>query len=221
MNQKLFSALADGSELQQRPDAVLQVPFAVVNSEGEVLRTGTCQPDLLDQQAEDDEQVVAEHPPSINHVRRGDKWTSRPEKPSDLHVWSSGKWSLPDRALEIQKSRAWEQVKQARDSQIFGTMEWSGFTFQCDEVSRARLGEQFAIAAIDPEYKVLWVLADDSQVELLAEHLQDLQMSLNRHTQNARKVADAVRTKIQAAKTTKAIDAALEWALGEWRQQEP
>lgn len=218
-----LSAFSKDPEVQQRPDLELQALFTIINSEGEVLRTGNCPPLLVSHQCEEGEAVILGHPPTEDlsaHVYQAKGWKLRDPRPSDLHVWKGGKWILPGEALEIQKSRAWERVKRARDGQIFGTLTWSDFTFQCDEASRLRLGEQFAIAAIDPEYSVLWVLADNSQVELMADHLQELQRALNQHTQNARKVAEAARTKIQAAKTTKAIEAALEWALGEWRQQE-
>lgn len=219
-----ISAFSDDPSVQQRPGAVLQVPFSVVNVEGEVLRFGTTSPDLLDQQAEPGEVIVTSHPPGGDpafFTYQGSGWIRRDPKPSDHHVWRAGAWMPLDGSLIAEQGRAWEQVKQLRETAIFGTFVWEGFTFQCDEASRARLLEQFAMAAIDPEYSVLWVLADDTKIELEAPHLQELQLALNNHTQNARRIADDARALIRAAATSSAVDAALAWAFGAWGQKEP
>ena len=53
-------------------------------------------------------------------------------------VWSKEQngW-IDGRDLDQKKADKWVEIKAARDAQEFGTFDWGGYTFQCDEVSQS------------------------------------------------------------------------------------
>ena len=130
----------------------------------------------------------------------------KPAKPSDEHVfdYATKQWVYD---LTNHRADKWAEIKQARDSDEFGTFTWSTHTFQCDEVSQRRIQGAVQLAQLDSTTTLDWTLADNSVQTFNATELQQIGQALAAHVNACHVKSRTKRGEIDAATTQTELDA--------------
>ena len=139
----------------------------------------------------------------------GDDVLQKPEKPSDSHIFNyeTGLWSID---LTLAKSLKWDEIKAAREAQEFGTFDWGGYTFQCDEVSQRRIQGAVQLATMDSSMTLDWTLADNSVQTFSAADFLAIGQALAAHVNSGHVRSRQLRLDIDSA-TTEAEISAITW----------
>jgi len=138
--------------------------------------------------------------------------TNKPMFPENsFDVWDEniGEW-VDGRTLEQKKDDKWLEIKAARDAQEFGTFDWGGYTFQCDEVSQRRIQGAVQLAGLDPTLVMDWTLADNSVQSFTATDFIAIGQALAVHVNAGHVKSRALRSQIESA-TTEAEISAITW----------
>jgi hypothetical protein len=133
------------------------------------------------------------------------KVNAKGEKPSDGYIFNyeQGVW---DFTLAPAKEAKWEEIKQQRDGQEFGSFEWQGNQIQCDEVSQRRLQGAVQMAAISPSIVIDWTMEDNSVVSLTALQVMDMGTALGAHVTATHERGRMLRQLINDATTEIQLD---------------
>lgn len=132
--------------------------------------------------------------------------TPYPDRPSRDHVFdfATGAWELD---LSIAKGHKWDEIKAARGAEEFGSFDWGGYTFQCDEVSQRRIQGAVQLAAIDDTMTLDWTLADDSVQNFTAAQYVQIGQALAIHVSQAHERGRILRQQIDAATSAEELEA--------------
>jgi len=109
--------------------------------------------------------------------------------------------------LEDQKSAKWQTIKLQRSEQEFGTFDWGGYTFQCDEVSQRRIQGAVQLAAIDSTMTLDWTLADNTVQTFTAAEYVQIGQALANHVSQCHERGRILRQQIQSATTEAELEA--------------
>ncbi len=109
--------------------------------------------------------------------------------------------------LSQHRGDKWAEIKSARSAEEFGTFEWNGFTFDCDEVSQRRIQGAVQLAALDNTTGMDWTLADNSSQTFNSTELQQVGQALGAHVNACHVKARDIRAQIDAATTEAELDA--------------
>lgn len=129
---------------------------------GEIICTGMCPESSLHLKGLDDGvAVIVGAASDLDDYVKDSQIVSKGPQPSPAHHfnYSTGQWEFD---ITDAKSQKWAEIKAARDAQEFDTFDWSGYTFQCDEVSQRRIQGAVQLATLDPDMTLEWTLADNS-----------------------------------------------------------
>ena len=128
------------------------------------------------------------------------------DAPSQHHVFSfdQKQWQYN---LEGHKTATWQDVKAARTSQEFGTFDWGGYTFQCDEVSQRRIQGAVQLAGIDSTMTLDWTLADNTVQTFTAAEYVQIGQALANHVSQCHERGRILRQQIQSATTEAELEA--------------
>jgi hypothetical protein len=139
----------------------------------------------------------------------GGQLTLYPDKPSGSYVfdYQAGVWVVD---LALAKSHKWDEIKGARDVQEFGTFDWNGYTFQCDEVSQRRIQGAVQLANMDSALVMDWTLADNSVQTFTAADFIAIGIALAAHVNDGHVKSRQLRQQIDAA-TSEADIQAISW----------
>ena len=127
-------------------------------------------------------------------------------KPSVNHEfnYSSGEWEFSRLAAQ---DRKWIEIKRARSLQEFGSFEWSGYTFQCDEVSQRRIQGAVQLAMLDPALTLDWTLADNTVQTFTAAEFEAIGQALAAHVGQCHERGRILRQEIDAATSESDLEA--------------
>jgi len=131
--------------------------------------------------------------------------------PNNYDIWDevNGGW-IDGRDLDQKKADKWVEIKAARDAQEFGTFDWGGYTFQCDEVSQRRIQGAVQLSAIDDTLTLDWTLADNSVQTFNAADFIGIGLALAAHVNIGHVKSRQLRLDIDSA-TTEAEISAIQW----------
>ena len=133
----------------------------------------------------------------------------KPTKPDEDHAfdYDQGQWFFD---LSLARNAKWLEIKAAREAQEFGTFDWGGYTFQCDEVSQRRIQGAVQLAGLDPTLVMDWTLADNSVQSFTASDFIAIGQALAQHVNAGHVKSRGLRSQIEAA-TTEAEISAITW----------
>jgi hypothetical protein len=128
------------------------------------------------------------------------------EQPSPGHVFNYGNavWELD---IPFARQNKWIDIKAARTAQEFGTFDWGGYTFQCDEVSQRRIQGAVQLSAIDDTLTLDWTLADNSVQTFTAADYIQIGQALAVHVSQCHERGRILRLEIEAATTLEDLEA--------------
>lgn len=128
------------------------------------------------------------------------------EQPSPGHVFNYGTavWELD---IAFARQNKWIDIKAARTAQEFGTFDWGGYTFQCDEVSQRRIQGAVQLSAIDDTLTLDWTLADNSVQTFTAADYIQIGQALAVHVSQCHERGRILRLEIEAATTLEDLEA--------------
>lgn len=135
--------------------------------------------------------------------------TSKPKRPPFWYMsWDAniGDW-IDFRDLDQKKSYKWDEIKAERSAEEFGEFIWGDYVFQCDEVSQRRIQGAVQLAAINPDFSIDWTLADNSVVNLNAQNMIDVGVTLASHVSACHGRGRILRSEIDAATTQEELEA--------------
>lgn len=174
---------------------------------GEILQTGICPESSFYLKGTQDGQaaLIGKASDLHDYIKDG-QITPKGAQPTPAHIfnYATGQWDLD---LSLAKSQKWAEIKAARDAQEFGTLNWGGYTFQCDEVSQRRIQGAVQLAVMDTGFSIEWTLADNSAITLTAQHMVEVGQALADHVNQGHVRARQLRAQIDAAQTQNEIDA--------------
>jgi hypothetical protein len=129
-------------------------------------------------------------------------------KTHDYEVWDevNGGWIDP-RTLTDLKADKWTEIKAARTAQEFGSFEWGGYTFQCDEVSQRRIQGAVQLAMLDPALTLDWTLADNTVQTFTAAQFKAIGQALAAHVGQCHERGRILRQEIDAATSESDLEA--------------
>jgi hypothetical protein len=129
-----------------------------------------------------------------------------PDKPAEGYVfnYSTEAWELN---LTLAKDFKWADIKTARKSQEFGTFDWGGYAFQCDEVSQRRIQSAVQLAEIDSTMTLDWTLADNTVQTFTAAEYVQIGQALANHVSQCHERGRILRQQIQSATTEAELEA--------------
>lgn len=128
--------------------------------------------------------------------------------PNSFDVWDGnlGDW-VDSRDLEQKKQDKWAEIKAARTAQEFGSFEWGGYTFQCDEVSQRRIQGAVQLAMLDPALTLDWTLADNTVQTFTAAEFEAIGQALAAHVGQCHERGRILRQEIDAATSEQDLEA--------------
>jgi hypothetical protein len=150
--------------------------------------------------------LLSDISPEENHYVKDGALADRGQKPSNAYEFNfdSEQWEL---SLEIAQTIKWVQIKQDRDAEEFGTFEWGGYAFQCDEVSQRRIQGAVQLAAIDASMSLDWTLADNSVQTFTAADYVQIGQALANHVSGCHERGRILRQQIESATTETELEA--------------
>jgi hypothetical protein len=113
--------------------------------------------------------------------------------------------------IELVKDKMWFDTKMVRDRLMYAGYTTPHGVIDTDTRSRALLAtaiQQAMIAKISNEdFKISWTMQGNNEVELTADQLIEISKLISTNDADYHQRSQAVRDKILAAKTVKALDA--------------
>ena len=133
----------------------------------------------------------------------------KPIRPSTSHIFDyfSKDWVLD---LGVAKQNKWNEIKALREGQEFGTFDWNGYTFQCNDVSQRRIQGAVQLAMLDSTLTLDWTLSDNTVQTFTAAEFEAIGQALAAHVSACHVKARALRVEIEAATSEEQI-AAVTW----------
>lgn len=124
------------------------------------------------------------------------------DAPSPQHVfdYEIKQWIDP-RALEEIKAQKWAEIKQQRDHLEFGGFEFEGNIYDSDQISQGRI-----LGAASAGLSQVWTLADNTTVNLTADHLVQIYQALQTHTASVHQRGRIAREVIMSATTKEDVE---------------
>lgn len=128
------------------------------------------------------------------------------DQPSDGHIfdYSAGQWVFD---IDTARSKKWIEIKAAREAEEFGSFEWGGYLFDCDETSQRRIQGAVQLAQIDSGLTLDWTLADNSVQEFTAAQIIQIGEALANHVSDTHAHGRIRRSEIDSATTQQALEA--------------
>ena len=128
--------------------------------------------------------------------------------PNNYDIWDevNGGW-IDSRDLDQKKADKWVEIKAARDAQEFGSFDWGGYTFQCDEVSQRRIQGAVQLASMSSAFSIDWTLLDNSVITLTADQMIEVGQTLASHVNALHVKSRGLRIDIESATTEQEISA--------------
>ena len=140
---------------------------------------------------------------SYTHYVADGEIIAKGDQPSQSYVWSGSQWVFD---LSVGKEHKWSIIKSHRDTQEFSSFEWSGYTFDCDEVSQRRIQGAVLLATMDATVSMVWTLADNTTQTFNASQLKQIGEALGAHVNACHVKARALRDQIDLAETESDLD---------------
>ena len=133
----------------------------------------------------------------------------KPIRPSTSYIFDypSKDWVLD---LGVAKQNKWNEIKGFREAQEFGTFDWGGYTFQCNDVSQRRIQGAVQLAMLDSTLTLDWTLADNTVQTFNASEFEAIGQALAAHVSACHVKARTLRAEIDAATSEEQI-AAVTW----------
>ena len=133
--------------------------------------------------------------------------TGEPKSSLASNIWSKEqkKW-VDGRDLEQKKADKWDEIKASRSDQEFGSFNWGGYTFDCDEVSQRRIQGVVQLAAIDSTMTLDWTLGDNSVQSFGSAEYMLVGQALAVHVSDCHAKARLLRSQIDAATTSAELE---------------
>ena len=181
----------------------------VHTADGEIVGNKTGPQWSLEQYVSDSEElclIVEDGQHFEFHYVDNGELVEKSAQPSSEHAfdYATKQWVYD---LTSHRADKWAEIKQARDSEEFGTFTWSTHTFQCDEVSQRRIQGAVQLAQLDSTTTLDWTLADNSVQTFNATELQQIGQALAAHVNACHVKSRTKRGEIDAATTQTELDA--------------
>lgn len=155
----------------------------------------------------DEQFIVTEKTPDyINYyVENGDVFR-KPIQESKYQEFNyeTNQWEF---SLSYSRQSKWDDIKAARTAQEFGSFEWGGYTFQCDEVSQRRIQGAVQLAMLDPALTLDWTLADNTVQTFTAAEFEAIGQALAAHVGQCHERGRILRQEIDAATSEQDLEA--------------
>lgn len=135
---------------------------------------------------------------NASHMVLDGQLVEKGERPSLAYVWQDANWVYD---IDADKGQRWLAVKSFRGREEFGTFEWNGYVFDCDEVSQRRIQGAVQLAALDTSTVMDWTLADNTVQTFNATELQQIGQALGAHVNACHVKARGLRDQINAAES--------------------
>lgn len=170
------------------------------------VRTGTRFSLEREHEANDNCILVDGDMPDFPYVKGGEV-LSQPESPKP--GWFSfnpmeGSWQFD---LEASRAAVWAHMKYEREKAEFGTFDWGGYTFQCDEVSQRRIQGAVQLASIDSTMTLDWTLADNTVQTFTAAEYVQIGQALANHVSQCHERGRILRQQIESSTTQAELEA--------------
>jgi hypothetical protein len=150
--------------------------------------------------------IFFEDVPDTDHKYvENEQLVDMPAQPNEFYEFnfSTKSWDLD---FSLAQEDKWRHIKKSRDAEEFGTFEWSGHTFDCDEVSQRRIQGAVQLAALDNTTEMDWTLADNSSQTFNSTELQQIGQALGAHVNACHVKARDIRAQINTATTEAELD---------------
>lgn len=195
--------------------------YAFVDSTGELVGKGftTSLPDENGHYPEVDPPsgttLVESWPTSDFDYYKDGIWIQRPSQPGRYCIWDKDtKVWVDNVALETLQSYQWNDIKTARDAEIFGGFTWNGYLFDSDEVSQQRIQGAAQMASLSAaagrSFSIDWTMADNTTHTLSGEDMMNVGLALGDFLQATFAKGVSLRNQINSAKV-KADVLAVTW----------
>jgi len=145
-------------------------------------------------------------PDYINYyVENGDVFR-KPDQQSKYQEFNyqTKQWEF---SLDYSKNLKWTEIKAARTAQEFGSFEWGGYVFQCDEVSQRRIQGAVQLAMLDSTLTLDWTLSDNTVQAFTAAEFEAIGQALAAHVGQCHERGRILRQEIDAATSEKDLEA--------------
>ena len=163
--------------------------------------------------------LAAEGSPATHYVTNGAlvKYTTlqaaaKAAMPSYAATWSNTSFSWVDsRTLSEAQAETWENIRNARDTNLAAGFTWNGSKFDSDDISIQRImgAVQLATLALGAgqSFTIVWTLFDNSTLTLSGSDMINVYVALGNFTQACFTAGVNLREQISAATTTSQLDA--------------
>lgn len=180
--------------------------YVIYDADGNIIKSVDCPANKIDDQLEEGQFYIEGDVHDGTHYVSDGALVFKGEQPSDSHIWDMQvkDWHFD---LALAKDLKWTEIKTARTLQEFGTFDWGGYTFQCDEVSQRRIQGAVQLAAIDDTMTLDWTLADDSVQNFTAAEYVQIGQALAIHVSQAHERGRILRQQIDAATSAEELEA--------------
>lgn len=144
-------------------------------------------------------------PTELQYVKNG-QIADCGDRPSNGYQfnYATEQWELE---IDLARQIRWSALKADRDAQEFGTFDWGGYTFQCDEVSQRRIQGAVQLAAIDSAMTLDWTLADNTVQNFTAAEYVQIGQALANHVSQCHERGRILRQQIDSATTQAELEA--------------
>ena len=191
------------------------IDYVLVNHlSGEIEVSGRCQEGDLEAQPVADHQVkvVGYGSPATHYYTPLGLREYSPEhraakaRPQPHSLWDNSLMQWVDvRPLTELRAARWAQVKADRAAAIDAPIDTPWGQFDANAPSRAAIAE--ALALDDPTGTITWTLADNTDCLLFRSTLAEVLRLIDERTQDARRVARTLRSRIDAAASIDDLEA--------------
>jgi hypothetical protein len=183
-------------------------PFTVHDADGRILRSGICQDEAFDHQAQDGEAVLPIESKDDRHyvdVGSGTLVEFPPQpKPEYVFDYKSKSW-VDSRSLADLQDLKWIDIKKARSAVEFSQFTYSGMVFDGDLNAQRRLSTYISVSksalAAGTPFQAEFILADNTVVVLDAQDFVNIELTKANQVAQAFSKAAELRVKVYAAQT--------------------
>jgi hypothetical protein len=184
--------------------------YTIYNINGEIIKTIMAPMDMLDIQLKDGEYAILGAYSSndfyvdTTNVHQAIELPVKPH--SDYKFDYVNKQWIDPRNLDKVKAQQWVSIKSKRDEVEFGPFEYNGMIFDGDIDAQRRLNTYAAISKDDDQFIAMFILANNTRVELTAIDFINIQKTKVAQVAQAFDKAALLREQIQAATTKEQVE---------------
>lgn len=130
-----------------------------------------------------------------------------PKKPEGFFEFDfdSKQWIDP-RTLDECKEDKWAEIKDKRSQAEYGGFYWNNILFDSDPISQQRISGAVQLALANPNFKINWVVKDNSIIELNKEQMTDVGLTLGKFVESVFNKSQQLRIQLDNATTKEEVE---------------